>query len=374
MHSWPAGIGGSTRSPPSERAVGPRASNASPGAAGYSAQVATPLLRRLSPRTLIVGGAVLLVLVLVLLGALGFAIVRGFHVLTADAPAVGTVTVAPDQSKARVALATLTMDADATAATEYLATQPTAYWLTPEQDPIGTAGRTVVSLVAQARDQGRAAAMVVYGLPDRDCGNHSAGGLDGADYPVWVREIGDALRAAPDVQKIVVLEPDSIALASECGDIASRAGYLSAAVDALSSTGTWIYVDGGHSSWHSPDEMAQLIGQMGIIDRVRGVATNVSNYQSTHAEFEYAHALSSRLGGTHALIDTSRNGTATAGAQWCNPPGQRVGPAGGTYGDDVVDTNLWIKPPGESDGACNGGPAAGLWWPEAAAELTRDVR
>ena len=40
---------------------------------------------------------------------------------------------------------------------------------------------------------------------------------------------------------------------------------------------------------------------------------------------------------------------------------------------DVVDTNLWIKPPGESDGPCNGGPAAGVWWPAAARELTRDV-
>lgn len=336
--------------------------------------MAPPLLRRLSPRTLIVGGIIALVLLLVLVGAIGVAIFRGVHVLTAQAPAVGTVTIAPTQSKARVALDTLTMDADGTAATDYLATQPTAYWLTPEQDPIGTAGRTVVSLLAQARDQNRAAAMVVYGLPDRDCGNHSAGGLDGADYRVWVQEIGDALRTAPDVQKIVILEPDSIALTSECGDIPSRAGYLSAAVDALTSTDTWIYIDGGHSSWHSADDMAALIRQMGVIDRVRGVATNVSNYQSTRAEFDYAHALSHRLGGTHALIDTSRNGAATAGATWCNPSAQRVGPAGGTYGDDVIDTNLWIKPPGESDGPCNGGPAAGLWWPAAAEELTRDVR
>jgi endoglucanase len=34
--------------------------------------------------------------------------------------------------------------------------------------------------------------------------------------------------------------------------------------------------------------------------------------------------------------------------------------------------NLWIKPPGESDGPCNGGPAAGAWWPDAAIELTRE--
>lgn len=344
----------------------------------HRARVAPPFFSRFAPRTLIVGGAIVLVATLAAVAALGIAFARGLNALLAEPPGVGTHTIAPDQSKARAALENSTPDgtmtASATAATAYLADQPTAYWLTPEQDPIGTAGATVLSILSQARDQHRAAALVVYGLPDRDCGNHSSGGLDGAQYPRWVDEIGAALRTAPDVQKIIVLEPDSIALASECGDVDARAGYLSHAVDALASTGTWIYIDGGHSAWHSPEEMASLILQMGIIDRVRGVATNVSNYQATSAEFAYAHELSALLGGTHAVIDTSRNGAASAGSTWCNPTGQRIGAADGTYGDDVVDTNLWIKPPGESDGACNGGPAAGTWWPEAAVQLTRDAR
>ncbi|EIC07922.1 1, 4-beta cellobiohydrolase [Microbacterium laevaniformans OR221] len=340
----------------------------------------SPRRRILSPRRAPRRGIVIAVIVLaavIVVGAIaavGIAVTQGVHAMLAQPPAVGTTVIAPQQSKARIALENLPMDADATAGTTYLAAQPTAYWLTPEQDPIGTVGGTVLDLIAQARDQNRATAMVVYGLPDRDCGNHSAGGLSPADYPRWVAEIGKALKTAPDQQKIIILEPDSIALTSECGDVATRAGFLSGAVDALSSTATWIYIDGGHSAWHSPDEMAQLIRQMGIIDRVRGVATNVSNYQSTYDEFAYAHALSDRLGGTHAIIDTSRNGVATAGATWCNPSGQRVGDATGTFGDDVVDTNLWIKPPGESDGVCNGGPAAGLWWPAAAAELTSGVR
>ena len=62
------------------------------------------------------------------------------------------------------------------------------------------------------------------------------------------------------------------------------------------------------------------------------------------------------------------------GSNWCNPPDRLIGDPGGTYGDDVVDTNLWIKPPGESDGECNGGPIAGAFWPNAAVDLTRDVR
>src|SRR3546814_14006289 len=96
--------------------------------------------------------------------------------------------------------------------------------------------------------------------------------------------------------------------------------------------------------------MARLIRAGGVLDRVGGFATNVSNYQTTSAEFDYAHELSELLGGAHAIVDTSRNGAGPAGDDWCNPPDRLIGDAGGTYGDDVVDTNLWIKPPGESDG------------------------
>ena len=87
---------------------------------------------------------------------------------------------------------------------------------------------------------------------------------------------------------------------------------------------------------------------------------------------DYAHQLSGLTGGLHAIVDTSRNGAGSNG-EWCNPPGRLIGAPGGTYGDDVVDTNLWIKPPGESDGTCNGGPVAGAWWPQSAVELTRNV-
>lgn len=313
-------------------------------------------------------------LVLASLAAVGWVVTRGFYAAVATPPAQGTIVIAPEQSKATVALESVAMDPKALTATEYLAVQPTAYWLTPEQDPIGTAGGTVRNLLGQARDEKRPLALVVYGLPERDCGNHSAGGLEEDDYRVWIAEIAAAIGTSPDVQTILILEPDSIALAPDCGDITDRARTLSAAVDALAAPDTWIYIDGGHSRWHSATDMADLIRQVDVIDRVRGVALNVSNYQSSYDEFTFAHALSDALGGTHAIIDTSRNGKATAGATWCNPRDQRVGEPGGTFGDEVVDTNLWIKPPGESDGACNGGPAAGVWWPDAAVELTQDVR
>jgi endoglucanase len=40
-------------------------------------------------------------------------------------------------------------------------------------------------------------------------------------------------------------------------------------------------------------------------------------------------------------------------------------------GSALLDALLWIKAPGESDGSCAGGPAAGVWWPAYALGLAR---
>ncbi len=318
---------------------------------------------------------IIVLAIVIPIAALAFAIslvLNGVQMLTARAPGVGTVFVAPDESKAARAV-TADSSAEEIAAAEYLASQPTAYWLTPEQDPIGEAGPRILHLAAEARDADAALAVVVYGLPGRDCGNHSAGGLDEASYETWTTEIGSALRSVRDVKKVVIVEPDSLALAPDCGNEAERITQLRGAIGHLTGTDTWVYVDGGHSNWLGVETMAGLIGQLSDTG-IRGFSTNVSNFNSTYDEFAYAHSLSQRLGGLHALIDTSRNGAGAPGdSEWCNPPGRLVGDPSGTYGDDVVDTNLWIKPPGESDGPCNGGPDAGVWWPQGAVDLTRGV-
>ncbi|GGH39777.1 glucanase [Microbacterium album] len=286
---------------------------------------------------------------------------------------MGTVVLAPGESKAAQAAAAAAAGSAARAAAEHLAAQPSAYWLTPERDPASRVEARVRGLIAQAREHEAALALVVYGLPQRDCGQYSAGGLDESEYDEWTALIGSTLAAAGDVQKIVVLEPDSLALAPECASIPARAAQLRRAVERLEGRNTWIYLDGGHSNWLPVERMASLIDRVGVRERVRGFATNVSNYQTTYDEFAYAHALAAELGWGHAIVDTSRNG-AGATDEWCNPRGRVVGDAPGTYGDEVVDTNLWIKPPGESDGECNGGPPAGDWWDAAAIELTRDAR
>lgn len=82
--------------------------------------------------------------------------------------------------------------------------------------------------------------------------------------------------------------------------------------------------------------------------------------------------------GTHFVINTSRNGLgpwlADDPETWCNPPGRALGetPTVETA-DPLVDAYLWIKRPGESNGACRGAPEAGMWYPEYALGLACNV-
>lgn len=329
---------------------------------------ALPPRRRRHTRWIVVGviGVAVVAIAAIVVGQFSRAGAPG-----AEAPQVGDRFVVPVESAATTAAATST-GVERDAAT-YLAARPTAYWLTPERDPIGSVGTRVSALAMEARKQDATVSLVIYGLPERDCGNHSAGGLDPDDYPVWIAEIAKALTDAPDVGATVVLEPDSLALATQCGNLDARVPQLRAAVDALQREDTWLYLDGGHSDWHPAAETARLLNEVGT-SGVRGFATNVSNFNTASAEFAYAHEVAADAGGDlHAVIDTSRSGAGSTG-DWCNPPGRLVGEQPATLGDDVVDTNLWIKPPGESDGPCNGGPAAGAWWPDAAVDLTRAAR
>jgi endoglucanase len=248
-----------------------------------------------------------------------------------------------------------------------LAATPAAIWLVPETSPIGTVGASVTATLDAAEAEGSTPVFVIYGVPNRDCGYLSAGGLTAADYPVWTAEIAGAFA---ERSAVVILEPDALALATQCGNADERVAQIKGAVDALAPTQAIVYLDGGHSTWLPATQMADLLNRAGIAD-VRGFATNVSNYNSTVKERAYGEKLSSLTGDSHYVIDTGRNGKGSSG-EWCNPTGRALGaaPAVVTKAGNL-DAQLWIKPPGESDGTCNGGPAAGAWWPQNALELAK---
>lgn len=289
----------------------------------------------------------------------------------ADNPFAGRPPFADPGSRAAQAAETARQQGDQDRAEVFarLAEVPQGIWLTPEDDPPGEVGERVGRLVRMAQEAERTPVFVVYGIPDRDCsGGQSAGGLTADAYLPWVEEISRAASAGG--RSVVVLEPDAVVSAPDCPGREERLRLLREAASLLADAGVTTYLDGGHSAWRSPEEMAALLREAGV-EEVRGFATNVSNYQPDEAERAYAEDLRERLDGAHFVIDRSRNGGDGAGGEWCNLPGWRFGEEPAVVDEGGLDAYLWIKPPGESDGECNGGPPAGAFWGDRVVEAAR---
>jgi endoglucanase len=253
-----------------------------------------------------------------------------------------------------------------------IAVQPQASWI---GEWSGNVTASVDDYVSQA--DGATPIFVVYNIPHRDCGQFSAGGASEAGaYRVWIRNLAIGLRGR---HAVVILEPDALGLLTKCLSAeaqAERLALLSDAVGVLAeSAKTAIYLDAGNAKWIPADEMASRLSRAGI-DGADGFALNVSNYIGTEDSVAYGKAVSARLGGKHFVVDTSRNGNGPSpDLQWCNPAGRALGlPPTTATADPLVDAYLWLKRPGESDGACNGGPRAGEFWLEQALGLARRVK
>ncbi|GAA2513062.1 glycoside hydrolase family 6 protein [Streptomyces gobitricini] len=236
-----------------------------------------------------------------------------------------------------------------------IADRPAAVWFA-QYDPGAITGR-VRAVTSAAAAAGRVPVLVPYAIPDRDCGGASRGGApDLAAYDGWIRNFADGLGGGP---VIVVLEPDSIALADCLSDGARAARYASLAragkVLRAANPRAKVYFDAGHSGWHSAAKMAGALREAGAVTSGDGVFTNVSNFHTTAAEASYARRVLAGLGGPPhlgAVIDTSRNGNgAPAPGEWCDPAGRALGRTPTTRtGEARIDAYLWIKLPGESDG------------------------
>ena len=252
---------------------------------------------------------------------------------------------------------------------ERILNQPAATWFGDWNGDVRADADRLVSAAAQA---GTVPVMVAYNIPNRDCNQHSAGGVGSAsEYRGWVRDLAEGIGKR---RAVVILEPDAVALVSclTAQGQAERFSLLRETVTMLKKeTGATVYIDAGHARWVPEEELAQRLHLAGV-DRADGFALNVSNFIGTEENTRYGERVSRRVGNAHFVIDTSRNGGSVADGEWCNPSGAALGEAPRTdTGHPQLDALLWVKRPGESDGTCNGGPAAGQWWGEYALGLAR---
>ncbi|QRW00057.1 glycoside hydrolase family 6 protein [Ceratobasidium sp. AG-Ba] len=234
--------------------------------------------------------------------------------------------------------------------------------------------------------------IVVYDLPGRDChalasnGELALGSAGEATYKQYIDDIAAWITKYPQVRVVAVVEPDSLAnlvtnlsdqRCANAKDTYTRMTIY--AIQKLSQPNIYLYLDAGHAGWlgwpANITPAAQLFGDLlksaGGAYRVRGLATNVSNYNALVAaspdpvtppnqnydEQHYISALAPLLVQNnfpaHFIIDQGRAGVQNIRDQWgnwCNIEGAGFGARPGASSVSNVDQIVWIKPGGESDG------------------------
>lgn len=252
-----------------------------------------------------------------------------------------------------------------------IADTPTAYWMDNISTPAVDA-----KYIATAQAAGTMPVLALYGIPNRDCGSYAAGGFGSAGaYKGWIDGVAGAIGSGPAA---VILEPDALAMADclSADQQQERYDLMRYAVDTLTrNPATAVYIDGGHSRWVAADVMAARLNDVGVA-KARGFSLNTANFFTTEESMGYGNAISGMTNGAHYVIDTSRNGAGPAEGEmyWCNPSGRALGARPTTEtGNGNVDAFLWVKRPGESDGACNGHPQAGRFVNQYAIDLARNA-
>jgi len=233
-----------------------------------------------------------------------------------------------------------------------------------------------------------AAIIVVYDLPDRDCAAAASNGEfaiangGAANYKTYIDEIRRQVQAYSDVRTIMVIEPDSLANmitnmgVAKCKGAATTYKELTVyALKQLNLPNVAMYLDGGHGGWlgwpanigPAADMYAQIYKDAGRPAAVRGLATNVANYNAwslstapsyttpnpNFDEKRYIEAFSPLLNAAgfpaHFIVDQGRSGKQPTGqieqGHWCNVNGAGFGmrPSANT-GHDLTDAFVWIKP------------------------------
>ncbi len=263
--------------------------------------------------------------------------------------------------------------ADKRQAFEFLAQNPVCHWLGQWNADLM---QDVRPMLMEADAVGEIPVFVLYRLQVREETKHQKPNLiDLMNYKHWIRSL---VQAIAHYKCIVILEPNALSMLGDTMPQEIQDTYYEALRFAIANLRlaphVRIYVDAGHSSWVPAHEMAIRLARVGI-DFAHGFALNVSNFIQLDEIYEYGQSISGLLGEKPFVIDTSRNGLGNREVKtWCNPSGVGLGrlPTLRTQLKGV-DAFLWVKPPGESDGAneVSGAPRDGEWWPVQAWELIR---
>ncbi|KAE9282313.1 hypothetical protein PF008_g27670 [Phytophthora fragariae] len=247
----------------------------------------------------------------------------------------------------------------------------------------GDYAKTAADLVSSCSEDSRIS-VVVYGLPNKDCAaKESAVGSTVHSASDYVSFLNTLTSAIGNRKVLYILEPDAIGLLADTTGCGQSAGYLAnlqTAIGLLSKNdNAEIYLDVGYWTLQYPatsTAVAVVVKQLASASSmVKGITLNTSNYQSTSTLSTLCSNFQTAVGSTdlHCIFDTSRNyHGGPESNEWCNVKSAGIGPLPTSdTGISNVDYFIWAKPPGDSDGTCEGrtadsmqGPGAGVFFNE----------
>ncbi|KAH8894567.1 glycoside hydrolase family 6 protein [Thozetella sp. PMI_491] len=239
--------------------------------------------------------------------------------------------------------------------------------------------------------------LVIQGFAPRTCLEKLGKGSPTAQNHTYegdfIKPIAEVIQRHTSTAFALVIEPGVIGDLVHDGNLSSCKAVSTAyydlvpsAIKALSFPNSVIYLDAGHGyslGWDSKlkpaaEALARIYSAAGKPPQVRGIATNIANYNSWDmkpGEFEcpddaqcpnravnemlFALLLARELNKTgvpsHAIVDTSRNGVMGLRenwSDWCNVNGAGFGRRpGADTGSELADAFVWVKNGGDSDGA-----------------------
>lgn len=233
-----------------------------------------------------------------------------------------------------------------------IGSKPIAKWFGPTR----LIEADVDALVSLAAAKQQLPVLVTYAIPNRDAGGQSRGGYGSTDeYLAWARGFAAGIGDRP---AIVIVEPDAI-LHGGVWD-SERVRALGGIIDAIHAVcpKTWIYLDTTDGRWNPPSMFAARFKQVWEPRKakIRGYSVNISNHHTETVLREFDRLMQVAGINLPFVYDASRNGKDMGNADWCNPPGRKLGVAPIAAGNPLAsigcDAALWIKVPGESDGNC----------------------